>query len=173
MHINNGGGRHDFTAVCTCLLVDFVTLLPMHLYFENSVEEFHSHKTLFTLMKLLSSLFSLIRCHINLFNVHKTLMDFVCVVLSSSRRRATPGSSGSRSVPAMHATLTLAVLWCGRMQQSRATRCMLQHYYSWPPAYVPRHNVFLLCRHDLQHMQLISATIFIPNYTNCFYFFNI
>ena len=36
---------------------DFMTLLPMHQYFENSAEEFHPHKTLSTPIKLLSSLF--------------------------------------------------------------------------------------------------------------------
>jgi hypothetical protein len=48
-----------------------MALLPMHPYFENSAEEFHLHKTLSTLMKLLSSLSS---CHISLFNAYKTLM---------------------------------------------------------------------------------------------------
>jgi hypothetical protein len=36
---------------------DFMALLPMHPYFENSTEEFHPYKTLSTPMKLLLSLF--------------------------------------------------------------------------------------------------------------------
>jgi hypothetical protein len=36
---------------------DFMALLPMYLYFENSAKEFHPHETLSTRMKLLSSLF--------------------------------------------------------------------------------------------------------------------
>jgi hypothetical protein len=51
-----------------------MVLLPMHLYFVNSAEEFHPHETLLTLIKLLLSLSSSIRCHISLFNTHKTLM---------------------------------------------------------------------------------------------------
>ena len=53
---------------------DFMALLPMHPYFENNTEEFHPHETLSTLMKLLSSLSSSIRCHISLLNAHETLM---------------------------------------------------------------------------------------------------
>jgi hypothetical protein len=45
-----------------------------HPYFENSAEEFHPYETLSTLIKLLSSLSSLIRCHISIFNAHETLM---------------------------------------------------------------------------------------------------
>ena len=53
---------------------DFIVMLSMYPYFENSAEEFHPHETLSTLMKLLSSLSSSIRCHISLFNAHETLM---------------------------------------------------------------------------------------------------
>jgi hypothetical protein len=53
---------------------DFMTLLSMHLYFENSAEKLHPHETLSTPIKLLSSLSSSIRCHISLFNTHETLM---------------------------------------------------------------------------------------------------
>jgi hypothetical protein len=53
---------------------DLMALLLMHPYFKNSAEEFHPYKTFSTLMKFLSSLSSSIRCHINLFNAHKTLM---------------------------------------------------------------------------------------------------
>jgi hypothetical protein len=52
----------------------FMALLPMHLYFGNNAEEFHPHETLFTPMKLLSSLSSSIRCHVNIFNAHETLI---------------------------------------------------------------------------------------------------
>jgi hypothetical protein len=53
---------------------DFLTLLSMYLHFRNSVEEFSS--SLNTLYSLWNSynLSSSIRCHISLFNVHKTLM---------------------------------------------------------------------------------------------------
>jgi hypothetical protein len=51
-----------------------MTQFPTYPYFGNSVEEFHPHKTLSTPMKLLSSLTSLTRCHISIFNAHKTLM---------------------------------------------------------------------------------------------------
>jgi hypothetical protein len=51
-----------------------MTQFSTHQYFRNSAEEFHPHETLFTLMKLLSSLTSLIWCHISTFNVHETLM---------------------------------------------------------------------------------------------------
>jgi hypothetical protein len=46
-----------------------------HPDFGNSAEEFHPHETLSTLIKLLSSLSSLIWCHISIINVHKTLMN--------------------------------------------------------------------------------------------------
>jgi hypothetical protein len=66
-------------------------------YFRNSAEEFHSHETLSTPMKLLSSLSSLIRCHISIFNCHETLMKshwdwpnrttgLFCVVISQRKR---------------------------------------------------------------------------------------
>jgi hypothetical protein len=42
---------------------------------ENSVEEFHPHKTLSTPIKLLSFISSSIRCHISLFNTHETLLN--------------------------------------------------------------------------------------------------
>ena len=45
-----------------------------HLYFGNSVEEFHLYETLSTFMNLLSPLFSLIRYHNNIFNVYETLI---------------------------------------------------------------------------------------------------
>jgi hypothetical protein len=38
----------------------------MYLYFRISVKKFYFHETLFTLVKLLSSLFLLIRRHINI-----------------------------------------------------------------------------------------------------------
>jgi hypothetical protein len=49
-------------------------LFLTHLDFGNSAEEFHPHETLSTPIKLLSSLSPLIWCHINIINVHKTLM---------------------------------------------------------------------------------------------------
>jgi hypothetical protein len=52
----------------------FMTQFPTHPYFGNSAEEFHGDETLSTPMKLLSSLTSLIRCHISTFNAHETLM---------------------------------------------------------------------------------------------------
>jgi hypothetical protein len=42
--------------------------------FENSTEEFYSNETLSTLVKLLSSLSSLIWCHISIINAHKILI---------------------------------------------------------------------------------------------------
>jgi hypothetical protein len=51
-----------------------MTQFPIHLYFGNSAEEFYGDETLSTPMKLLSSLTSLIRCHISTFNDHKTRM---------------------------------------------------------------------------------------------------
>jgi hypothetical protein len=51
-----------------------MTQFPTHPYFGNSAEEFHGDETLSTPIKLLSSLTSLIRCHISIFNAHKTLM---------------------------------------------------------------------------------------------------
>jgi hypothetical protein len=51
-----------------------MTQFPIYPYFGNSAEEFHPHETLSTPMKLLSSLTSLIRCHISIFNAHKILM---------------------------------------------------------------------------------------------------
>jgi hypothetical protein len=42
--------------------------------FRNSAEEFYGDETLSTFMKLLSSLSSLIWCHISIINAHKTLM---------------------------------------------------------------------------------------------------
>jgi hypothetical protein len=53
---------------------DFMSLFPTHPDFGNSAEEFHPHETLSTPMKLLSSLSSLIWCHISIINAHKTLM---------------------------------------------------------------------------------------------------
>jgi hypothetical protein len=53
---------------------DFMLQFPTHLDFRNSTEEFHHHETLSASMKLLSSLSSLIWCHISIINVHKTLM---------------------------------------------------------------------------------------------------
>jgi hypothetical protein len=53
---------------------DFISLFSTHPDFENSAEEFYPHETLSTLMKLLSSLSSLIRCHISIINAHETLM---------------------------------------------------------------------------------------------------
>ena len=46
---------------------------PTHSYFRNSVEEFHPHETLYALIKLLSSLSSLIWCP-SILNVYKTMM---------------------------------------------------------------------------------------------------
>jgi len=46
----------------------------IYLYFTNSAEEFYGDETLSTPMKLLSSLSSLIQCHISIFNVHETLI---------------------------------------------------------------------------------------------------
>jgi hypothetical protein len=51
-----------------------MSLFSTHPDFTNSAEEFYPHETLSTPMKLLSSLSSLIWCHINIINTHKTLM---------------------------------------------------------------------------------------------------
>jgi hypothetical protein len=51
-----------------------MTQFPTHSYFVNRAEEFHLYETLSTPMKLLSSLTSLIRYHISIFNTYKTLM---------------------------------------------------------------------------------------------------
>jgi hypothetical protein len=51
-----------------------MSLFSTHLDFENTAEEFHPHETLSAPMKLLSSLSSLIWCHISIINVHETLM---------------------------------------------------------------------------------------------------
>jgi hypothetical protein len=51
-----------------------MTQFSTHLYFKNSAEEFYGDETLSTAMKLLSSLTSLIRCHISTFNAHETLI---------------------------------------------------------------------------------------------------
>jgi hypothetical protein len=53
---------------------DFMSLFLTHPDFRNSAEEFHPHKIFSTPMKFLSSLSSLIRCHISIINVHETLM---------------------------------------------------------------------------------------------------
>jgi hypothetical protein len=42
-----------------------------HSYLGNSVEEFYPHKTLSIAIKLLSSLSSSIKCHVNIFNAHE------------------------------------------------------------------------------------------------------
>jgi hypothetical protein len=42
----------------------------MHLYFENNVEEFYPHETIFTPIKFLLSLSSSIQCHVSIFNAH-------------------------------------------------------------------------------------------------------
>jgi hypothetical protein len=51
-----------------------MTQFLIYSYFVNSVEEFYPHETLSISMDLLSSLTSLIRCHISTFNVYKTLI---------------------------------------------------------------------------------------------------
>jgi hypothetical protein len=51
-----------------------MTQFSTHPYFGNSAEKFYGDETLSTPIKLLSSLTSLIRCHINTFNARKTLM---------------------------------------------------------------------------------------------------
>jgi len=51
-----------------------MTQFPTHLYFRNNVEDFHPHEALFTPLKLLSPLSSLVQCRISIFNVHETLM---------------------------------------------------------------------------------------------------
>jgi hypothetical protein len=61
----------SFTCYWTLL---FCARRKTHPDFGNSAEEFHPHKTLSTPMKLLSSLSSLIWCHISIINAHKTLM---------------------------------------------------------------------------------------------------
>ena len=71
--MDNNNWWNDFTHKVS-LNGDFMTLLPMHPYFENSAEEFHPRESLSTPMKLLSSLSSPIRCHISLFNAYETLM---------------------------------------------------------------------------------------------------
>jgi hypothetical protein len=49
----------------------FIAQFPTQSYFGNSTEEFHPHKTLPTPMKLSSSLYSSVQCHVSIFNVHK------------------------------------------------------------------------------------------------------
>jgi hypothetical protein len=50
----------------------------MHLYFENSAEEFHLHETLSTPMKLfLTSPFINIVTHTSIFNIYKTLINTI------------------------------------------------------------------------------------------------
>jgi hypothetical protein len=51
-----------------------MSLFPTHPDFGNSAEEFHLHETLSTPKKLLSSLSSLIWCHISIINAHETPM---------------------------------------------------------------------------------------------------
>jgi hypothetical protein len=51
-----------------------MSLFPTHLDFGNSTQEFHPHETLSASMKLLSSLSSLIWCHITVINAHETLI---------------------------------------------------------------------------------------------------
>jgi hypothetical protein len=53
---------------------DFMSLFSTHPDFGNSAEEFHGDETLSTLIKLLSSLSSLIWCHISIINAYETLM---------------------------------------------------------------------------------------------------
>jgi hypothetical protein len=53
---------------------NFMSLFPTHPDFGNSAEEFHGDETLSTPMKLLSSLSSLIWCHISIINAHETLI---------------------------------------------------------------------------------------------------
>lgn len=47
---------------------------PTHLYFENIAEELYSHKIFSTPMKLSPSLSLSMKCHVNVFNVHETLI---------------------------------------------------------------------------------------------------
>jgi hypothetical protein len=54
--------------------------LPTHSYFENSAEEFHSHETISALMKV-SSLSSLMQCHVNTFNAHETLIEIGLILV--------------------------------------------------------------------------------------------
>jgi hypothetical protein len=51
---------------------DFMSLFLTHSDFENSAEEFYPHESLFTPIKLLSSLSSLIWCHISIINAYET-----------------------------------------------------------------------------------------------------
>jgi hypothetical protein len=50
----------NLTSCKASLSGDFMSLFPTHPDFGNSAEEFHPHETLYTPMKLLSSLSSLI-----------------------------------------------------------------------------------------------------------------
>jgi hypothetical protein len=62
------------TAPKVSLNESFMIQFLTHPYFGNSAEEFHLHETLSISIKLLSSLTSLIQCHISTFNADKTLM---------------------------------------------------------------------------------------------------
>jgi hypothetical protein len=63
--------RHEVKA---SLSGDFTSPFPTHSDFRNSAEEFYPHETLSTPIKLLSSLSSLIWCHISIINAYEILM---------------------------------------------------------------------------------------------------
>jgi hypothetical protein len=94
-------------------------MAQFHLYFRNNVDEFYPHKTLSTPMKLLLTLSSLIQCHINVFNVHKTPVhsknERQLICNKESINKKTRASSTKSKVPRIwlgnhHSTIELCCI---------------------------------------------------------------
>jgi hypothetical protein len=130
---------------------NFMSLFPTHPDFGNCAEEFHLHETLSAPIKLLSSLSSLIWCHISIINAYETLMKphwdwpkhttsskfwmylslklYYCVAGISYNYTAHNGFSEKKTVW----TECTSVVWiaCGRTRRSKfklSTWCRRSHF---------------------------------------------
>jgi hypothetical protein len=88
-----------------------MSLFSTYSNFGNGAEEFHPHKTLSTPMKLLSSLSSLIWCHISIINAYETplrlaLLTPVPVAVFRAISCAHAGPASPRTSPTSRRGLT-------------------------------------------------------------------